>query len=120
MHAFLEAYERTYPDEVVHIEQPINADWELSALATKLEKEKRFPILIAHRVIADGQELELPLVTFMMASRLRLARAFGVDVREAGLACYRRLQNRLTPTVVARQDAPVKQVIETGDALDVR
>jgi len=120
LHGFLDWYEGTYPDEVVHIEQPINAEWELTALATKLEKERRFPILICHRVVADGQELEMPLVSFMMASRLRLARAFGVDVREAGMACYRRIQNRLTPQVVPRAHAPVKEIVETGDAIDLR
>jgi 2,5-furandicarboxylate decarboxylase 1 len=120
MHGFLASYERDYPDEVVHIEQPINADWELTALATKLEKEKRFPILICHRVVADGQELEMPLVSFMMASRLRLARAFGVGVREAGLESYRRMQQRKPSVVISKAEAPVKQVVETGSEVDVR
>jgi 2,5-furandicarboxylate decarboxylase 1 len=120
LHGFLDWYEQSYPDEVVHIEEPIHAEWELTALATQLEKEKRFPILICHRVVADGQELEMPLVTFMMASRLRLARALGVDVREAGLTWFNRLQNRIPPVVVSKTDAPVKQVIETGADVDVR
>jgi len=119
LHGFLDWYEGLYPDEVVHIERPINAEWELTALATKLEKEKRFPILVCHRVVADGRELEMPLVTFMMASRLRLARALGVGVREAGLEWYQRLQRRLPPVVVSKAEAPVKQVIETGSAVDV-
>lgn len=120
LHTFLEQYERDYPDEVLHIEQRINAEWELTALATKLEKAKRFPVLICHNVMIDGVRAEMPLVTFLMASRLRLARALEAEVPEAGLACYRRVQQRKAPVVVSRQDAPVKQVVETGASVDLR
>jgi len=40
LHSFLDQYERDYPDEVVHIEEPLDAAWEITALATKLEKTK--------------------------------------------------------------------------------
>ena len=51
----------------------------------KLEKAQRFPVLVCHNVIVDGKRAELPLVTFLMASRLRVARTFGVDVRRPEL-----------------------------------
>ncbi len=37
LHSFIEQYEKQYPDEVMHIEKPIKAEWELTALAMKLE-----------------------------------------------------------------------------------
>lgn len=120
LHSFLERYERDYPEEVVHIEKPINAEWELTAMAMKLEKAKRFPILVCHNVKVDGQHIEMPLVTFLMASRLRLARALGVDARKAGLTCYERVQSRVKSVVVSRGEAPVKQVVEKGAEIDVR
>lgn len=120
LHSFLEDYERTFPDEVIHVERPIDAAWELTALASKLEKAKRFPILVCHDVRVDGRKAEMPLVTFLMASRVRLARLLDSDVRSAGIACYERVQNRRAPIVVPRAGAPVKQIVETGDAVDVR
>src|SRR5499426_3427676 len=120
LHQFLEQYEAAYPQEVLHVEEPLQAEWEISALAMKLEKAQRFPILVCHNVIVDGKRTELPLVTFLMASRLRLARAFGADVRSAGVACYERVQRRAKPTVVSRAEAPVKQVVEKGSDIDVR
>ncbi|MGH7767389.1 MAG: UbiD family decarboxylase domain-containing protein, partial [Candidatus Binatia bacterium] len=121
LHQFLELYEAAYPAEVVHIEEPLRADWEITALAIKLEKAQRFPILVCHNVIVDGKRAELPLVTFLMASRLRLARAFGVDVRRAGVACHERVQKRVPPVVVPRSQAPVKQVVKKGgNLIDVR
>src|SRR6266545_4463814 len=120
LHSFLEQYERAYPEEVIHIEEPLRAEWEITALAMKLEKTQRFPILICHNIIVDGKRAELPLVTFLMASRLRLARTFGADVRRAGVACYERVQKRVKPIVVTREQAPVKQVVEKGAEIDVR
>jgi hypothetical protein len=84
LHQFLERYEAVYPEEVVHIEKPLRADWEITALAIKFEKAQRFPVLVCHNVIVDGWRAEVPLVTFLMASRLRLARTFGVEVRRPG------------------------------------
>jgi UbiD family decarboxylase len=120
LHTFLERYEKAYPDEVVHIEKPVNAEWELTAVAMKLEKEKRFPVLVYHNVLVGGKRTELPLVTFLMASRLRLARAMGVTVQQVGVTCYERVQQRLKPVVVSRSEAPVKQIVEKGAELDVR
>jgi len=102
LHNFIEQYERAYPDEVLHIEEPLNAEWEISALAMKLEKAHRFPLLVLHNVIVDGKRATMPLTTFLMASRLRLARAMGTEVQKAGLACYERVQTRQRPIVVSR------------------
>ena len=38
LHSFLEQYERAYPEEVIHVEEPLRAEWEITALAMKLEK----------------------------------------------------------------------------------
>src|SRR5215470_5856323 len=48
LHGFIEQYERAYPDEVRHIEEPLRAEWEIAALAMKLEKAHRFPLLVLH------------------------------------------------------------------------
>jgi 3-polyprenyl-4-hydroxybenzoate decarboxylase len=79
LHGFIEQYERTYPHEVLHIEEPLNAEWEISALARKFEKAQRFPLLVFYNVIIDGQRATMPLTTFLMASRLRLASAMDTE-----------------------------------------
>jgi 2,5-furandicarboxylate decarboxylase 1 len=120
LHSFLEQYERKYPQEVIHVEEPLRTEWEITALAMKLEKAQRFPVLIFHDVLVEGRRSEMPLMTFLMASRLRLARTFGAEVRRAGVACYESVQRRLKPVVVSRSQAPVKQVVEKGADIDVR
>src|SRR4029450_292511 len=88
LHGFIEQYERAYPDEVLHIDEPLNAEWEISALAMKLEKAHRFPLLVFHNVIVDGKRASMQLTPVLMASRLRSARAMGTEVQKAGLACF--------------------------------
>ena len=106
LHSFLAQYEREYPQEVIHIEEPLRAEWEITALAMKMEKAHRFPLLVFHNVIVDGERATMPLTTFLMASRLRLARAMGTEVQKAGLACYERVQTRQRPIVIGRDQAP--------------
>ncbi|HLY64458.1 MAG TPA: UbiD family decarboxylase domain-containing protein [Chloroflexota bacterium] len=121
LHGFLEDYERDHPEEVIHVEQPIDVNGcELTALITKLEKAKQFPVLIFHNALVDGQPAELPLMTFLMASRQRLARSLDADVFHAGIACYERTEQRMKPVTVDRAEAPVKEVIQTGADIDVR
>ena len=83
LHGFIEQYERAYPDEVLHIEEPLNAEWEISALAMKLEKAHRFPLLVFHNVIVDGERATMPLTTFLMASRLAPGAGHGYGGAES-------------------------------------
>ncbi|HLY66998.1 MAG TPA: UbiD family decarboxylase, partial [Chloroflexota bacterium] len=119
--SFLAKYERHYPREVIHVDRPLDVDGcELTALITHLESAKRFPLLIFDNPVLDGRPCDMPLMTFLMASRLRLARALGVSVQLAGIECFGRTAQRTPPTVVERASAPVKQVVETGADVDVR
>src|SRR5438132_9068313 len=81
LHGFIEQYERAYPDEVLHIEEPLNAEWEISALAMKLEKTHRFPLLVFHNVIVDSKRAAMPLTTFLITNHLHLTQAMGTEMR---------------------------------------
>ena len=50
LHTFIDQYERQFPEEVIHVEKPIKAEWEVTALAMELEKDHRFPILVGLRL----------------------------------------------------------------------
>ncbi|MDP2728814.1 MAG: UbiD family decarboxylase [Dehalococcoidia bacterium] len=119
LHYFLSQYEETCPDEVVHIEKEISGRHQVTALATQLEKEKRFPIIVCHNVVNDWGKCSYPLVTFMMSSRKRMATIMDTTIDMVGPEFCRRIQNGLKPVVVPRSKAPVKEVVETGDAIDL-
>jgi 2,5-furandicarboxylate decarboxylase 1 len=117
---FLDAYAREYPAEVVHIQRPVRRRHELTAILARLERERKFPVVVFEHVTDDdGTRLDMPVVSLLMSSRLRLARALGTTVEQAGVRCFEGMQRRVEPVRVERHEAPVKQVVELGEAVDV-
>jgi 2,5-furandicarboxylate decarboxylase 1 len=116
----LEEYERAFPQEVIHIEQEVDARYGITAIATKLEAAKKFPVLIFHRVKTDLGPSPLPLITFLIASRKRLAYVLGSTVEQAGVAAFERLSRHIDPVVVSKSASPVKEVVSLGDEIDLR
>lgn len=119
LHLFLSQYEELYPEEVVHIEKEVSARYQVTALVTHLEKEKRFPVLVFHNVSNEQGKSPYPLVTFMMSSRKRLASLMETSVDQVGPAFCQRLQQGMKPMVVSRSKAPVKEVVEVGGKVDL-
>ena len=64
---------------------------------------------------AGGSEL----VGNVVGSRERLARAFGAPTHDVTLEVERRLKNKPEIVELASHAAPVHQVVQTGDAVDV-
>jgi 2,5-furandicarboxylate decarboxylase 1 len=61
----------------------------------------------------------LPLVGNALGSRTRMAHAFGVAPRELLPEVLRRLRNKPEFVEVPREQAPVQQVVMTGDDIDL-
>ncbi|MBI4318222.1 MAG: UbiD family decarboxylase [Chloroflexi bacterium] len=121
LRSYIREYEAAHPDEVLHIEKPISCKQEVTALVTKLEREGRYPIVICHNITtAGGQKSALPLVTNLMASRSRCAEAIGSTYRMVGMDyCEKTRDKRIAPVVISRSEAPVKEVVATGEAIDL-
>jgi 2,5-furandicarboxylate decarboxylase 1 len=121
LQAFLAEYERAVPDGVVHVEREVDARHEAAAIAVKVEEAYQdSPILVFHRVRTTAGEIApFPLVMNLFASRARCAQVLGSEVATAGRALYERLKNRVPPVTVARDAAPVQDVVQLGDAADL-
>jgi len=119
---FLADYEAANPGMVVRISQEVSACWEASAIAVKAQKELReAPVLIFERLrTTDGRISPYPTVLNLFASRPRCAFALEADPRFAGQALYERRLDRVKPVVVSSEQAPVKEIIAIGDAIDVQ
>ncbi|MBI4318797.1 MAG: UbiD family decarboxylase [Chloroflexi bacterium] len=118
--SFIAEYERQFPDEVVHIGKPVDSRYEVTAAVTKLERQRKFPVLVFHNVLIDGLTSPYPLVTFLFSSRVRLARAAKTLPEQLGLEIYERMQLSSKPVAVNRDQAPVKQIVRKGPEVDVR
>ena len=81
LRAFVAAYERAYPSEVVRVREPVSLDYDVMALVLEYERRRRFPLLLLEQVRGS----DIPIVCNVVASRRALAFALGVpEARLAG------------------------------------
>lgn len=114
LHSFLEWLERSRPEAILRIREPIDTRYEITALQRKLGQARRYPVIIAERPITcEGKESEFPLVTNLTASRELCAMTLGMDPRQVARQYYARMVGRLQPIVVNRSEAPCKEIVQT-------
>ena len=121
LHTYLDELEARHPEQVVRIDRPISSNQQITALVKKLEALKKLPVLVFSNVVGpDGRRAACPLVMNLLASRQRCAEAMGVSFERVGIEYYRRSRlQRRDPVVVAASEAPVKEVVQTGDEIDL-
>ena len=104
--AFVEALG---PDELEIVEEPV----ELGDIAARLEGN---PKAVLFRAVGPERA---PLVGNVTGSRSRLAKAFGVSPGRLLPELLARLQRPPQLVTVRRDQAPVQQVVQTGDEVDL-
>jgi UbiD family decarboxylase len=123
---FVARIERDHPEEFLRIGDEIDpAAFEATAILANLEEKGLYPMVLFERPMNQlGQVSPFPLVTNIYASRRRCALALGLAPHQDKLALSleysRREERRIPPQPIAAETAPVKQVIKTGDAVDLR
>ncbi len=123
---FLAAVEAEQPSQIVHIDRPVNpADFEVTAILQQLEDAGRNPMAMFHQPLnLFGQVSQFPLVANVFAERDRCALALGMPISESkfplSLEYGRRELGRIAPTILSPAESPVKEVIQRGEAADLR
>jgi 2,5-furandicarboxylate decarboxylase 1 len=126
LRTYLARLEEDYPEWVVHVTKPVDpARFQVTAVLQELEHRDRFPLVVFDRPLnLHGEPSPFPLVTNVYASRQRCALALGLRPGEAsqGLALEyaRREALRIPPVLISPREAPVKEVVRTGDDADLR
>jgi UbiD family decarboxylase len=125
LRTFLDDMKRIYPDDVVVVEKPIDPlNYDVTAIVKHLGAEKKFPILLFNRPLNRRGELTgMRLVTSCENSQKKVQVSLGVpkemDRTEMARECLRREAARIPPIVIATAEAPVKEVVETGEHVDL-
>ena len=113
LRSFIAELEARSPDEVARVSQPISARYEITALLTQLEKKKRFPLLFCERV----QGSDAPVVINAQASRRLMAVALECEPEDLARKFSERQAKPIPPVEII--NAPVHEVIQTGDEVDL-
>jgi UbiD family decarboxylase len=111
--AFVDAYGRAFPGEVVRIAEPVSTEYDVMAVVLEYERRRRFPILLFEAVRGS----DLPIICNVVASRRALA--FALGVAESGLAVEyaRRIKDIMKPVVVP--DPPFRARVLRGSDVDL-
>ena len=116
---------REYPSEVVNIAKTVNPlNYDVTAIVKQLGALKKFPILIFDQPLnAHGEHNDMGLVIGAENTQKKVQVALAVpphmDRAEMARECLRREAKRIPPIVVERSAAPVKEVMRTGDHVDL-
>ena len=113
LRSFIAELESTYPDEVARVSKPISPRYEITALLTQLEKQKRFPLLFCENV----EGCDASVVINAQASRKLMATALECKPEELANKFSERQSRPIAPVEVG--DAPVHEVVKTGDDIDL-
>jgi UbiD family decarboxylase len=125
LRTFLTDFRRTYPSEVVSIAKPVNPlTYDITAIVKQLGALKKFPVLIfEHPLNANGQPTDMKVVMSAENSQKKIQVALGLpaDMGRAEMAreCLRREAGKIGPVIVSKDAAPVKEIIQTGDQVDL-
>jgi len=113
LRSFISAVESKHPEEIARVIKPISPRYEITALLTRLERSKRFPLLFCEKV--NGSDA--PVVINVQASRKLMA--FALECRPDELAdAFSARQNQPIPPVELSA-APVHEVLRLDDEVDL-
>ena len=116
---------REYPSEVVAVSKTVNPlNYDVTAIIKQLGALKKFPILIFdHPLNVHGELNDIKLVIGAENSQKKVQVALAVprdmDRAEMARECLRREANRIPPIIVEKSAAPVKELVRTGENVDL-
>ena len=117
--------QREYPSEVVAVSKTVNPlNYDVTAIIKHLGALKKFPILIFDQplnVHGELNDMKLVIGAENSQKKVQVALAVPRDMDRAEMAreCLRREANRISPIIVEKSAAPVKEVMRTGENVDL-
>src|SRR5688572_23198971 len=113
LRSFIAELEAKSPEDIARVTKSISPRYEITALLTRLEKSKRFPVLFCENV--EGSDA--PVVINVQASRKLMALALKCEPEELATKFSERQGKPVAPVEVS--EAPVHEVVKTGDDVDL-
>jgi 2,5-furandicarboxylate decarboxylase 1 len=122
MEQFINEYEKTRPEDVIRITKPVDAKFEITAIAKHFEEQNKFPLIVFEKVInAKGEISPFPVVINMLGDRHKLAAAIGSNYSDVALDWSSKVEQSepKKPVVVKHGEAPCQEVVLKGDDIDL-
>ena len=126
LHSFLRDLERDHPDDLVRVTKTVDpSKHEITAIMELLQQRGRRPLgLFDNPLTLKGEESEIPVLINAFGTRERCAYALGLPREQSklplSLAFSKMAENHVPPVVIDRSEAPVREIVLTGDDIDTR
>ncbi|TMA89682.1 MAG: UbiD family decarboxylase, partial [Deltaproteobacteria bacterium] len=114
LRSYLDLIKQSRPEDFLVVSREVDPAFEITAITVKLEQEAKCrPILLFEKV----KGTKFPVLTNLHARRSRLAAAINAKPEEMQRVYLRAMEKPVAPKLVSK--APVKEVILTGDKIDL-
>jgi len=110
---YLKQFENDYPQDVLHIKEQRNREYEATAVIMELERKKRQPLVYFEKISGSG----FPVVANILASRQRLALALSVRESDLPSIYATRIKKSIPPAIL--EEAPFQDNCLAGAELDL-
>lgn len=122
---FLKKVQEEIPEDFVTITKQVDPKFEITAIQQHLENEGKFPVLMFENVKnVKGEPSGFRVATNVFATREKCALAVELPKEqwrmETSFEFARRVNNPIKPIIIDKKDAPCKEVIITGEDVDLR
>ncbi len=121
---FLDKMQKEMPEDLVTITKEVDPKFEVVAIQQKLEDQNRYPMLMFENIKNNyGEPSGFRLTSNVFANRAHCALALELPKdkwqMETSLEYSRLAHQPIKPVVVDKSQAPCKEVILTGDDVDM-
>ena len=121
LRSFLKEYTQQFPDDIVQVDKQIDSKLEITALVEHLEKLSKWPLLyFTNALDAEGKTAGHKFVCNVLGSRTRYARICNSSREGLGKMVFQMTrEKRMKPVTVSKSEAPCKEVIKTGNDINL-
>ena len=118
LRTYLDELLQKYPEQLKIVEDEIDPEFEATAIVDKIENDTAYPGFPAI-LFKNVKGSNIPLLLNLHGSYDRVSLAIGSDMRNMVEDYASREGSGIPPTEVSSEQAPVHEVVMTGDDIDI-
>lgn len=118
LRTYLDELLQKYPEQLKIVEDEIDPEFEATAIVDKIENDTAYPGFPAI-LFKNVKGSSIPLLLNLHGSYDRVSLAIGSDMRNMVEDYASREGSGIPPTEVSSEQAPVHEVVMTGDDIDI-
>ncbi len=118
LRTYLDTLLTEHPEQLKIVDEEVDPEFEAAAIVDKIERDDRYPGFPAV-LFRNIKGSKTPLVLNLHGTYERVALSIGSDVAGMVPEYGRREGSPIPPTMIPSEQAPVHEVVWTGDEIDI-